>query len=448
MVQATETDGGANERDERCEVVVVGAGLAGLAAAATAAEAGASVLLLDGNERGGRATTDRVGRFMFNRGAHALYRRGPGRGVLKRLGVQVGGALPPTRGGLGLQGDRAGRLPTGPASLVRSQLLSRRSKRTLARVFAGMPFWRPDRLAERTGADWLGELAGADQEALAMLELLARTTTYVADFDQVSADLVATQMRSGLVGNVDYLHDGWARLVAGLRQAATHRGVKFGEGERVRQIVPEGSFVQVELAERTVVAGRVVVAAGTPEASGSLLPERPAGWSALGPPVRVACLDLGLGTVPELTVFLGVDRPFYMIRHSPPAKGLAPPGAAMVHAMKYLRPDEDPTPEQARAELEGHARAGGIEPDEAEEVRYLHRMVACGALPVAERGGMRGRPGVADTGHDRVLVAGDWVGPTGHLADAALASGEAAGRRAAEGLGAAGPVERFATQRA
>jgi len=30
-----------------------------------------------------------------------------------------------------------------------------------------------------------------------------------------------------------------------------------------------------------------------------------------------------------------------------------------------------------------------------------------------------------------VLVAGDWVGPRGHLADAALASGEDAGRLAA-----------------
>lgn len=74
-----------------------------------------------------------------------------------------------------------------------------------------------------------------------------------------------------------------------------------------------------------------------------------------------------------------------------------------------------------------------IEPDEAEEVRYLHRMVACAALPVAAAGGMQGRPGV-DTGIDGVLVAGDWVGPVGHIADAALASGEAAGRAAVEGL--------------
>jgi transposase InsO family protein len=48
-----------------------------------------------------------------------------------------------------------------------------------------------------------------------------------------------------------------------------------------------------------------------------------------------------------------------------------------------------------------------------------------------EHGGMQGRPNVTDTGVAGALVAGDWVGPTGHLADAALASGEAAGMQAA-----------------
>ena len=64
-------------------------------------------------------------------------------------------------------------------------------------------------------------------------------------------------------------------------------------------------------------------------------------------------------------------------------------------------------------------------------------MVACGTLPTPETGGMAGRPGVVDTGLDGVFAAGDWVGPTGHLADAALVSGEAAGRLAADRAAAA-----------
>ena len=44
----------------------------------------------------------------------------------------------------------------------------------------------------------------------------------------------------------------------------------------------------------------------------------------------------------------------------------------------------------------------------------------------ARNGGMAGRPAIDATGHPNVLLAGDWVGPVGHLADATLASAKAA----------------------
>jgi NADH dehydrogenase FAD-containing subunit len=68
----------------------------------------------------------------------------------------------------------------------------------------------------------------------------------------------------------------------------------------------------------------------------------------------------------------------------------------------------------------------GIDPATIATQRRLHRMVAATAVPAAALGGMAGRPTVQDTGHDSVFVAGDWVGPTGHLADAAMASARAA----------------------
>ena len=100
--------------DRTVDVVVVGGGLAGLTAAATASGAGRSVVLLDGRPGGNRAVTETVGRFLFNRGAHALYRKGAGRPVLARLGVQVTGSRPPLRGGMGRRGDVVDRLPLGP----------------------------------------------------------------------------------------------------------------------------------------------------------------------------------------------------------------------------------------------------------------------------------------------------------------------------------------------
>ena len=190
---------------------------------------------------------------------------------------------------------------------------------------------------------------------------------------------------------------------------------------------------------RVVLARTVVVAAGTPATCAALLPTRPAAWDALGPPAEVACLDLGLPFVPETTVLFGVDRPLYLSRHAPPAD-LAPPGGSVVHVMRYLRAGEEWTAADGRADLEEHARLAGIDPDRAERARYLHRQVACPALPTPATGGLRGRPGVADTGLDGVLVAGDWVGPVGHLTDAALVSGEAAGRLAAERSASGIPV--------
>ena len=83
---------------EQVDVAIVGAGLAGLTAAATAAGNGRSVVVLDGQQPGGRARTDVVRGYRFNRGAHALYASGVGNAVLERLGAQVAGVHAPAEG--------------------------------------------------------------------------------------------------------------------------------------------------------------------------------------------------------------------------------------------------------------------------------------------------------------------------------------------------------------
>jgi hypothetical protein len=57
-------------------------------------------------------------------------------------------------------------------------------------------------------------------------------------------------------------------------------------------------------------------------------------------------------------------------------------------------------------------------------------MTVAGVMPTASTGGLAGRPGIEDSGVPGVTIAGDWVGPVGLLADAALSSGHAAGSRA------------------
>ena len=64
--------------------------------------------------------------------------------------------------------------------------------------------------------------------------------------------------------------------------------------------------------------------------------------------------------------------------------------------------------------------------DTAAHVSFRARQVATHDQPQAGRGGLTGRAGVRLPGHERVLLAGDWTGPDGLLADAAFASASVA----------------------
>ena len=82
------------------------------------------------------------------------------------------------------------------------------------------------------------------------------------------------------------------------------------------------------------------------------------------------------------------------------------------------------------AELRGYAHLAGIADDHIVEERFLAGMVVTHLLPSLEHG-LAGRPGVALAGAEGIYLAGDWVGPSGWLADAAMASGRRAGMLAA-----------------
>jgi hypothetical protein len=387
------------------EIHVIGAGLAGLTAAAFIARAGLPVVVHESRNRlGGRATTDDRDGFRFDQGPHALYRGGAAERILTELGVRPRGAAPDVRGVL-VRDGRLHRAPAGAPSLLATTALGWRGKLQLARVLQGLARMRPADHAAHTVEEWI-DATVQDDRARELLAMLVRLTTYSNHPRTMSADVAILMLQAGLGPGVRYLEGGWDQLVGAL---AAHPGVRIIEGSPLHEL-PD--------------AAAVVLAVGSPAAA-TALAGVPVTRLEVGPAAETACLDLGLRGTPPHPVALGLDVPIYASHHSSPG-GRAPAGHSVVALAEYLAPDVEPS----RERLEAFAETMGIARGSVVAQRYLHRMVACTAIPSAALGGLRGRPDVDVlaqlTGRPGTFVAGDWVGTEGHLADAVLASARAA----------------------
>jgi phytoene dehydrogenase-like protein len=401
------------------DALVIGAGLAGLAAGAEATKAGLRTLVLDAHLPGGRArVTERDG-FVFNRGVHALYKGGAGWEVLRSLGIEPQGSSPPLGRYQALAGGEFHLLPTSPGSLRRTTLLGRKDKEAYAALLARLPLLRPGQYAGASVSQWIVG-AGFGPAGVAAVNALIRLTTYASDMDTFAADAAIAQLQRAASG-VLYLDGGWAQLIARLAALCQVR-----TGIKVTSVVSAAGRVEVATSNGPLTARSVIIAAGRPAAAIRLLPADP-GWGDLGPEVTAACLDAGLRRVPDPGYVLGVDAPVYATVQSPPARQ-APAGQAVVAAVRYGATEA----KADRAVLEAHLARAGVREEDVMTSRFLARMVVAGAAPTAARGGLGGRPAVDATGLPDVYLAGDWVGPTGLIADAALASGRAAALRAVQ----------------
>ena len=404
------------------DVVVVGAGVAGLVAAARAARAGARVVLLDGHPAGGRARSTGRDGFTLNQGPHGLYDHGALRTALDDLGVAVHGGPPPVSGGSLWSEGRAHRLPDGLVGLVRTSVVGAAAKAQLARLLAVAPRLDPGPWATTTFEGWMDH-RGLREDARRLVRMLVRIATYADAATLLSADAAIAQLQLSLRG-VTYVDGGWQSFVDGLVAAGARAGVELraGAGAAVRTVAADGGRWLVATRDGPVAARSVVLALGGPAACAGVLGRDPGWVDGAGPAIHASCLDLGLRRPPTRGILFGVDEPRYLSTHTPPA-ALAPAGASLVHVMRNHRPGEDPDHDDVRAELWTHAGRAGISPGDVLVERYLHRLTVTHGLPLAERGGLPGRPTVAVPGEPGLFVAGDWVGDRGVLADAAAASG-------------------------
>ena len=424
----------------RKHVVVVGGGLAGLAAAVYLARGGCSVTLFEKRRYlGGRAVTHLRHGYRFNLGPHAFYKRGIGAQVLRELGVAVRGGQPDGRG-IALCRDREHRFPGNPLSLILTGLLRAGDKLEVARVL-----WRIRRGAIRDVAaisvrEWLDRNVQR-KAAREAVETLIRLATYCSEPEWLSAAAGIEQLRRAMRG-VIYVDEGWQKIVDSLHSSAIAAGVNFVTSSRVIAIEQDGGAVcgvqlgglEAEIEKDTVsialpdpdevergtrLPADTVVLAVDPASARDLV-QTPLDWPAMRP-VMASCLDVALSSLPrpKNKFAIGIDQPLYFSVHSAWAQ-LTPRGGALIHTARYGGGEQ--------VELE--RLLDRVQPGWRDVVvhrRFLPAMTVSYALLPPSQNGAPARP-QSVTPIRGLYLAGDWVGDEGLLSDASLASARTAAR--------------------
>lgn len=383
------------------DISVVGGGLAGLIAACEAAEAGASVRLLEARHNLGGRARSLGGEYVANLGPHALYTPTALwawlRDRRRRLAVAC---RVPMRPGVAIRwhGDMR---RTPPPGWLRAVRLCRQP----APVDQDLRSWATNE---------------ADEDVAQILSGLAGPLTFDHDPGRLSAAFVTSRIRSILLKPVPtarYVVGGWSALVDRLADHARTLGVRIETGSPVASIAE-------------VASGPVIVAL-PPGPARRLLQDDGLRWES----PRVALLDVALEQRrgdPYLVSDL--DDAAFFTRVTAVVPSLAPKRQQLVQASVGLRPDETPAAGHARLEAIYDAAYDGWR-DRRTWRRAGSVSEATGALDLP---GVtwRDRPSVSYA--DGVWLAGDWVAAPGHLAEVSCTSAVDAARGAVASLPAGG----------
>jgi phytoene dehydrogenase-like protein len=427
------------------DVAVVGGGLGGLTTAALLARRGLGVVVLErAGTLGGRAATHLREGFCFNRGAHALYRAGAAARVLRGLGVRWTGSRPPADGIAELDG-RPHALPATFTSLLTTRLLGWSAKVQGARLLARLGSLDLRPLRGVTLDDWL-DTSITDETLRLAIEAFIRVATYSNAASLLDAGAALEQLRLAQRSGVTYVDGGWQTLVDGVAAAAQAAGASVRGEARVTCAIPSAEGWTVSLGDASLACRGLVLATGPETARSLVASDALATWANQAIPVRAACLDVALSTLPcpRTTFALGVDQPLYFSVHSRTAR-VAPDGAALVSTMKYLSPSVPQDAPADAAELE--AWLDRLQPGWRRvlvERQWLPTMVASNALTAASGGGTAGRPGPRVPDAPGLFVVGDWVGSTGMLLDASVGSAEQAAAELGDWLAVGANLSRVA----
>ena len=341
------------------DVVVIGAGAAGLGAAAALHASGREVLVLEAGERaGGVMRSERAAGFLFECGPNTT-RIPPGaKALLEGAGLLPAllAASPESRARFLLRPGGLVPVPLSPLGLVRTPLLSRAGKLRLLRE----PCVPRGDARDESVAAFVGRRLG--REAVDALVGPFLVGVYAGDETQLGAEavfpsLVAAEREAGSIVR-GLLRRAFARGERGLagtwsgpegfgglaRDLARPLGPALRLGAAVHALVPEAQGWRVEHAGGAVRARGVVLAADARGAAALLGPLDAEAARLLGAlrfaPIVSLALGLGMGTTERPLAGFGFLVPrdcgldllgaLFMSRLFP---GRAPPGSELVTAM-------------------------------------------------------------------------------------------------------------------
>jgi len=297
-------------------VLVVGGGLAGIAAALDCAAAGASVTLVEVRRRlGGAAYSFERDGLQLDNGQHVFLRCCLAyRALLARLGseqltyVQPRLEIPVLSPGHAPALLRRGSLPA-PAhlalALARYPRLRRSERLGAARAALGLMRLRPDdeALEAQTFGEWLARHGQGPRAVAALWDLVALPTLNLPAA-QASLALAAFVFRTGLLSGADAGDIGFHRGTLGetigapAERALREAGVEVRLGWRAERLVRTASGVEVHGQGEVLRAEAIVLAVPHMRAANLLEP-------LLGEPARAW---RGLGSSPIVNLHVVYDR--------------------------------------------------------------------------------------------------------------------------------------------
>ncbi|MVO98188.1 phytoene desaturase family protein [Paenibacillus lutrae] len=413
-----------NRNESIWDVVIIGAGIAGLTASIYLARAGQTVLLIDkGAHLGGRAASTPIAAARVNLGAHALYKSTLP--ILREIGVTPTGAAPKPPGMFVFEGADGANKALPLAQLLLGSFLKWHEKTQLLLFYSHLRKIDISALHKVSLQAYL-ESQISSPRVRSILLALVRLSTYCDAPDLLSAGAVIEQLKQG---QVLYVDGGWQSLVSQLTDQAQQAGVSIRTSSPVREIAGCYPQMMVTLKDGSQLTTRHVISTTGPAGTLALLnPALTTTEAAIYEqliPVHAACLDLVVSGMPQpKTKFvLGADYPWYYSNHSAAAKLSDNPEHMVIHVMKYLSDSQNSDPKQDEHELKSFLDF--IQPGWRKHVvqqRFLPTMLVSHGVVTAMSGGLPGRPGPAVEGRPGLYVAGDWVGSKGMLLNASLAS--------------------------